>query len=351
MKACAPGKIILSGEHAVVHGAPALAVAVQQYSHVSFHADSPQSIQKSQTAASDGVRIRTEFERVTQPETYSENRLSAWVSSLDTRYQDYLAGHRSVSDITQSPNELALYSLLQHCPNMEALHSGTLKSRTDLPLGAGMGSSASVIAALLVLSEQIFNAPQTTEQRFQQVRHCERLQHGQGSALDAATVTYGGLLTVQGDTIIQHPAQLDAHWYWAYTGKPENSTGECVQQVREHHTHDQALWSAFADVTQTLLPNAASTTESTLLSVKENHRLLCRIGVVPNAVQQLIKDIEGAGGAAKISGAGAISGDGGGLMLAYLPDNVLEHIQTLPRLSSLAWHAIEVDTHGARLSN
>ncbi|RWV90041.1 hypothetical protein GW17_00047787 [Ensete ventricosum] len=41
VRARAPGKIILSGEHAVVHGSTAVAAAIDLYTHVSFRLDPP----------------------------------------------------------------------------------------------------------------------------------------------------------------------------------------------------------------------------------------------------------------------------------------------------------------------
>lgn len=41
VRARSPGKIIISGEHAVVHGSTAIAAAVDLYTHVSIRPDSP----------------------------------------------------------------------------------------------------------------------------------------------------------------------------------------------------------------------------------------------------------------------------------------------------------------------
>jgi mevalonate kinase len=115
--------------------------------------------------------------------------------------------------------------------------------------------------------------------------------------------------------------------YLVETGTPEATTGECVVQVKEQFQHD-LIWNDFEAVTNEV-EKAVRENNSTLMRslIRENHRLLCRIGVVPQKVQQFIIDVETAGGAAKICGAGAIRGQNGGVVLVladFMPSSLAE---------------------------
>lgn len=362
----APGKIILSGEHAVVYGADALAAAVKEYTTVTFL-----PVSQSRT-------INTIFSGISTGVTYPINALSKLKHHLDERFEQFTQGELPVQNILTHPNDLVMYtlmSLLQQLPSRETLkqfapNSGVLRSDSTLPTGAGMGSSASAIAATLVLYEDILKKPLTAKQRFEMVRFCERLQHGGGSAIDAAAVTYGGINRVREHIPERVSITLDNHWYWLHTGKPGATTGECVQFVRKHYGNDRLLWQEFIAVTQAF-EAALQQQRCPMDCLKENHRLLKRIGVVPRQAAELIAHIEQRGGAAKISGAGSVNGNKSGLVLMYLPvqdtegaeeaegidnqfDNIFDNIrETIQQLNLLtgnyikSWGKVEVDTIGA----
>ncbi|MBY4677283.1 mevalonate kinase family protein [Marinobacterium arenosum] len=299
MAAIAPGKVILSGEHAVVYGAPAVAVACREHIQARFEPDAGGQLRLHGDGFDGQIAV---------------DRLPALAGELDHRYQRFEAGELAVSALLDRPEQLLFYVLA--CRHLAL--PGTLTTTSTLPTGAGMGSSAAAIAATLLVAEQFGALPLSQSDRFAMLRHCERLQHGRGSAIDAAAVTYGGLVRVQGDEVQQLKLPLGEGWYRVDSGRPSVSTGECVQAVRERFA-DSAIWSEFAELTDQLQQGLGDP-HALLAAVRDNHRLLATIGVVPVPVQRFIAAAEQAGGAAKISGAGAHRGEHGGLVLLYWPD-------------------------------
>lgn len=349
LRARAPGKVILSGEHSVVYGAEALAVAVQQHTTVRF---SPVTQSKV---------INTLFSGISTGVNYPLNALSKLKHKLDDRFDSFSNGDLPVQHILSHPNDLVMYALsalMHQLPSRKTFSpflpdSGVLRTESTIPEGAGMGSSASAIAATLVLYEDVLDKHLSAEQRFDLVRFCERLQHGKGSAIDAATVTFGGANRVREHKREATSLTLDSNWYWLHTGTPSTSTGECVQFVRKHYAKDTARWAAFNDATQAL-ETALTQADTDALSkaIKENHQLLKGIGVVPSITADVIDQIERLGGAAKISGAGAVAGEHSGLVLMYLPQcditTAVEQLNTHHPHYIQQYGALEMDSNGAR---
>lgn len=300
----APGKLILSGEHSVVYGAPALALAVDNYVTVTAYPN----------RQFDSQEIVTEHYPVS---TRAVTDLPKLVADLDKRYEAFLSGDLAISALLDTPT-----SLLHYCLSQYSIDPLNVSISSELPPGSGMGSSAAVIAALLLLASAREGRTLTASALFEQVRYCERLQHGRGSAIDAAAVTYGGIVELNPEGVTSHALQLGPGWYHYQTGVPECSTGEVVAYVRAQ-AFAESVWQNFADVTQQLLVSLKqerSESSDLMPLLRENHRLLQGIGVVPDSIAKVVSSIEACGGAAKLCGAGAHKGEKAGQMLVYLPD-------------------------------
>lgn len=349
----APGKLILSGEHSVLYGAPALAMAIARYTEVWF------------TPMSPGEGLKTAFANLSGGAQYPLQFLSHFKSKLDSRFDQFKRGELDVHEILTRPDDLAVYtlaSLLQDKPNSApslpgiGTHNqlpapGELGSRSQLPIGAGMGSSAAIVAATTVLFETMLNRPKTTQERYERVRFCERLKHGKAGPIDAASVIHGGLVRCS-DGLTQAPSIAPDHglitgtgWYWVLHGRPRCSTGECVSVVRDTFGQDSQIWDSFAACTDTIEQALQHGTDPSA-AIRENQRLLERIGVVPTATMDFIKAVEALDGAAKICGAGAVRGDEGGAVLVHLTDPKAMTGLML-KYPDLEWSPLQISLTGA----
>jgi len=328
--ACAPGKVILSGEHAVVYGAPALALAVDRHMRVHYEPD----------------RLpRLSWHAQERTHVLGLDKFAALRRRLDSHFERYLRGELSITQILKKPAELAFYAvdMARMISGLETIPRGSLRIDSDIPIGAGMGSSAALIAALL----KLFGHFDDQDQLIRQVHHCERLQHGRGSLIDAAVVCSGGLVRLREGEIsrpeLAHTG-LGEGWFWLFTGTPAASTGACVERVRRGFA-DSAIWSEFADLTAEI--ELALRTGTPLFEpIRHNHQLLTRIGVVPAPLVRFAEQVEQQGGAAKVSGAGSVSGDNGGLMLVWLPEGTPGRLE-MPR--GWHWGELKEDPEGVRL--
>ena len=299
-----PAKIILSGEHAVVYGAPALVTAVDRY-----------AVAQGTLRPDGGLSVSVDGGPLHR---WSLTEWAAVVAKVDAQYQDFVNGQRLVTDILQHDSELLAYAIAQGCPS-GVLCPMHIDLGYDFPSGCGMGASAATALTLVAEAARLHQTVFTSQELYEKAMAVERLQHGHPSGVDPYTCLHGGVLRFQSGQAqeLDLPA-LDLNLW--NSGRPESSTGECVAHVRRF-SGDTALWRAFAEVEQAMESALSAASFSRLReSMCENHRLLVRLGVVPECVQQRISEMEDQGGAAKICGAGTVAGEGAGMVWVLEPE-------------------------------
>lgn len=311
--ATAPGKLILSGEHAVVYGNPALVMAVNRYVTTSV---TPQP----------GSEISFLFPEISLERRSNSAELLQLQKRIHHDYQAFLQGNVTIKDVLKEPIELiqfALGLLLEAC-NLQALPGMQLSIKTNLSVGCGMGSSAAVVISVLKSVAHYLQIPMSAELLFDLAHQAESMQHGKSSGLDLHSSLHGGCLHFKaGQITARTPSSLK--FYTMNTGRPQTTTGECVAAAATHFKNS-ATSQDFADITHAMdRALQANALNDVIAAMRENHQLLTAIGVVPKRVQNLIAAIENVGGSAKISGAGAVAGDNAGLILIAISD---EHALT-----------------------
>ena len=318
--ATAPGKVILSGEHAVVYGQAALAAAINLTSTAKLSYGP-----KSTTCATVELRVpATGWQHKA-----TANELIQLANDVQQRHAEFLADSLPLNEVLQTPEQL-LPASLGYCLGENDLvlkHDIRVELDTALLLGGGMGSSASLVAALLAALLSACDYDFTQLDLYQQVLATEQWQHGRSSGLDPHLCVFGGLQVYQAGRCQQLSAPAVDNLYLVSSGRPQSTTGECVAAVREQH-HDQAFWQQFGDVTAALKQAVIEANVAAIQTqIRCNHRLLQRLQVVPAEVSDFIAKVEQLGGAGKVCGAGSMTGDAGGLLLlAGLSQQQVAHL-------------------------
>lgn len=360
----APAKIILSGEHAVVYGAPALAMAVNRYCHVQISPSSPNTLSHTSSnflTATSHERYDTTFCFTDIPYclTTSIANLSVFLEQAQLRYHSFMRGENSSDTIFSAPHELVLYTYISFLSRLATLaitgkytrdktsttydtlrilcaqlapnllpHQLTIA--TNIPIGCGMGSSAALIVALgqtlftyvnAHVVPQVSSLTPAAEIFLEWAKDIENLQHGVSSGVDLHLSYYGATALIENGQY-HHQKATSVPFILINTGKPQVTTATCVSHVRRYFDQPHALRANtllddFAAITRAM---EQATQRNDCLEmqrcIRENHKLLCTIGVVPTRTQEFIAVLSKYGIAAKISGAGASVGENAGIVLA-----------------------------------
>ncbi len=348
----APGKLILMGEHAAVYGHPALVAAIDLRLVVTATAqveteepgvelELPQLgycglVPWSEIwTATDSARVswRRQFGDATKPAE------GPAVESMRRPARDTTRATSETVGVT--PAQLVQLALgeasrrLGESLDSPDLHPASLRLRIDseLPVGAGFGSSASlavaVAAAYGALRGREFDRPTLLELSLD----VERRQHGTPSGIDNAAVLYGGLLWAEPNPAgpptcepLSAYSPLLGCFQVFHSGAPGESTGVVVGAVRRKlEQAPEVIHRAFdviGSCTRTLLRylEDGATRQDTARLIRRCGHALESLGVVPEPIRELIRRIEQAGGAAKISGAGSLTGTGAGSILVFHPE-------------------------------
>ncbi len=271
------GKAILFGEHAVVYGQPALALALP-----------------------DGVRASAA--RAAEPCL----RIPAWRVELGSG--------------THPPEQEALARWFETLRRLMDEPCLVLEVEPQLPAGGGLGSSAALAVAALRAVAGLQQRPLANEQLEEHALELERIFHGDPSGIDTAAAARGGLIRFRrsgGQRVVERLAPRAAlRFVLAYTGSSGN-TGELVAGVRRlREARPRSVGRILNQIGRVADDGARALTAGRLEELgalfDENHGLLQALRVSTPQLDALVHAARAAGAlGAKLTGAG-----GGGSLIA-----------------------------------
>ncbi|MDX1501945.1 MAG: hypothetical protein R3325_06240 [Thermoanaerobaculia bacterium] len=323
------------GEHSVVYGRPALVAALGLYA-------------RARASNSGGHGVRLVLDDLGHHETVAWADLVALARATRADWESFAAARAPFRGLDRDdPAVLVKLALGEVAAELGPPASGLeLRVTSEIPVGAGFGSSAAV--AVAVLSAVLTWAGERAEpDRLERLALAvERRQHGTPSGVDHRTVLAGGLHRYAPGAepaLTPCPAGgLVERLALYHTGRPAESTGEVVAAVRRRRQSDpdafDELVARMGAGVEALAAEVASDREDAARVtelIRGFERALEGLGVVPAPVRERIRRLEEEGAAAKISGAGALSGSGAGGLLVYLPPETPEPGRALAGLRRL----------------
>jgi mevalonate kinase len=287
----AHGKVILLGEHVVVHGVPALAVGIAR--GVEAHARPTAGV--STLAIDAGPAVRAD-----EP-------------------GDLARALRAVLDYPQKDGSIDLAA-----PARAPLAPLAIEARSELPPGAGLGCSAALGVAIARAVSEARGERLTAGAEHERALAWEEVFHGNPSGVDTAVSAQGGcVLFTRGTppTITPVHVRRPLHLAIGHSGTA-SSTRVMVEGVAHFKARSPEVFGKTLEGVRSLVQNARLCLESGDLAglgklMDLNQMLLSGLMLSTSEIETLCASARDAGAlGAKLTGAG-----GGGCVVALCEDD------------------------------
>lgn len=264
----AHAKAILFGEHAVVYGAPAIAIPIHEL-----------AAEARVESAATGIRIESEL----------------------------FSGKATAAPARLQPVITAIRASLAHVGRTEA--GVKVQILSAIPHSRGLGSSAAVAAAVARAVADWADTSLSVPELYDIVQQAERVAHGKPSGLDARAVTADG--TIRFDFGVVSPVRTGARFNFVLADSGiAGSTAEAVGEVRTRRAQDpegiEALLTRLAEISEGAIELLSAGDHVQVgWRMDEAHELLQGIGVSSAVLDSLVDAAKQAGAlGAKLTGGG-----------------------------------------------
>lgn len=325
----APGKVYLFGEHAVVYGEPAVPCAIQLRAQVTAEQRGEGLRVHAGDLTLDGFTVEYSGEATGRPDVDVADPL---VDTAMGYVNEAIAQAKSAAAERGVDTDGVGFDI-------------TIES--DIPLGAGLGSSAAVVVAAIDATTRELGVeldPAAIAEHAYKVEY--EVQDGQASRADTFCSAMGGAVRVEGDDCQQIEAP-ELPFVIGYDGGA-GDTGALVAGVRElrdEYDFAKDTVEAIGDIVREGEAVLATGDVDTLGELMDfNHGLLGALGVSSRSLDAMVWAARDAGAfGAKLTGAG-----GGGCIVAL--DDTPESVTALEYTPGCeqAFRA-ELDTEGVRV--
>ena len=306
--ASAPAKIILFGEHFVVHGTKAILAAIDK--------------------------------RVTVTSTFTENKTIKVNSQLGTIEVPISSSHEEVKSEFKPFIYLANKMINSH----QDVNGLEITINSDIPIGVGLGSSSACCVAATASISGLFKEV-SSEENLKMSIEAEKTIFPDTSGADCTVCTYGGI--IEYDKINGSKKNTDAsNLNLLITNSMiPHSTKRSVEKVSKFKEDDEERFSQLCALETKLIDevNIALKNKDLItlgLKMSENQKYLEEIQVSNDTLRGMIGSLKEISLGAKITGAGD-----GGCVIALVKDENLDKVPALLGKDKECFSA-KIDTKG-----
>jgi len=293
-KASAPGKIILFGEHFVVHGVKAILCAINK-----------RAIVISKKNETQNIFIKSSLGENTIP-------ISESLDNIESTFKPFFFIAKKIINENNFSNGV------------------DIEIQSEIPIGAGLGSSSACCVAAALSISNLFSKLDKN-QILELAIEAEKTIFPNTSGADCTVSVFGGIIDYQKDNgykIIETNHEFD---FIVVNSKKSHSTNIVVNRVNEFKNENKKIFDDLCGEESKLIEKAIDSLQKFDLEtigkcMAQNQIFLEQLGVSNDLLLSIVKLVEKETFGAKITGAGD-----GGCIIALTEknkkDSVLEHIK------------------------
>ena len=307
-----PGKIILFGEHFVVYDNRAILGAIDKYATVT-----------SEKTNTDNILISSSLGQTSIQKDEDE-------SKIEKKFRPFF--HIAKQLISKNNFEKGI----------------SIKIESDIPIGAGLGSSSACCVAAAASVSNLFN--NTNEKEILELAiQAEKTIFPNSSGADCTVSVYGGIIEYQRERGFSKINAENEFNFLIINSEQVHATDKVVERVKKFKEENEDIFSELCSEEERLITKALDSMKNNDLEtigkcMAQNQIFLEQIGVSNDELLLIIKEIEKITLGAKITGAG----DGGCIIaLTEKDDDLSEYVNT----TKYQTHQVSIQKIGMQVFN